>query len=667
MLVCPECQFENPVAHKFCQRCGTSLIEKECHACGATVSFQEENCPECGAFVASGWLALIFPDGDRTAEKTTQLPVKPAVKPGGTTQIAADPETHAQSSDSEDDLEQITLTQAEPLDSDERYQRRSGLPVSEANEAISQLRVWDGRPLQKTYLERLLEGQKSNIEEFEEAEAAYPDSNIQFWQQLGVSPPAIPYLVLQESLYPVIPNLQDTWMLEDKTVVLLEDRSDWESLPELWGNSETHLSQLLFWLNEMAKLWEELAIVQCCQSLLEEDNLRVDEDLTLCLRQLYPDRPEGSPDLAELGNIWKRLFSKSGRTLYGSISELISAVCNGECASSEELQSRLQNLARQQESPTSPEESDTPETAGEEPISEDTEKMVYRGMADDMPTVVLPMQLLSLTDGGLTDIGRQRDHNEDHFGLETHVTKQENALGKTVRGRGIYIVCDGMGGHAAGEVASAMAVETLQHYFKINWSDPDRLPDEGTIVEGILTTNEKIYNVNLQNSRSGSGRMGTTLVMLLVQDTNIAIAHVGDSRIYGVTRKRGIEQLTLDHEVGQREILRGVDREDAYARPDAYQLTQALGPRDNEFVKPDVQYLELNEDTLLLLCSDGLSDGELLEQHYEKYLTPLISSKANLDQGLIELIDFANEYNGHDNITGLIVRIKMRPNADRLF
>ncbi|MEM9539127.1 MAG: serine/threonine phosphatase [Cyanobacteria bacterium P01_E01_bin.42] len=664
MLVCPECQFENPVAHKFCQRCGTSLIEKECYECGATVSFQTESCSKCGAFVANGWLALIvsapFADSDFPVEKAKTSPAKA----GGTTQIVVDGE--AESTDSEGTLEQMTLTQAEPLDPDGRYQRRSDRPILEMDEVIAQLQVWDGHPLQKTYLEQLLERQKSNIEELEEAEEEYPDSNLQFWQQLGVSPPAIPYLVLQESLYPVIPNLQDTWAIADKTIVLIEDRSDWESLPELWGNSETHLSQLLFWLNEMTKLWEELAIVGCCQSLLEEENLRVDEDLTLCLRQLYPDRADVPPPLSELGNVWKRLFSKSGRTLYGPIAELISAVCEGEFESPEELRSRLHDLACEQETPT-PEESKMPETSPEETVSEDTDKMVYRGMADDMPTVVLPMQLLSLTDGGLTDIGRQRDHNEDHFGIETHVTKQENALGKTVRGRGIYIVCDGMGGHAAGEVASAMAVETLQHYFKTHWNDPDKLPDEATIAEGILTTNEKIYNVNLQNSRSGSGRMGTTLVMLLVQDTNIALAHVGDSRIYGVTRKRGIEQLTLDHEVGQREILRGVDPEDAYARPDAYQLTQALGPRDNEFVKPDVQYMELNEDTLLLLCSDGLSDGDLLEQHYEKYLTPLISSKANLDQGLIELIDFANEYNGHDNITGLIVRIKMRPNADRLF
>ncbi|WP_204106457.1 MULTISPECIES: serine/threonine phosphatase [Spirulina sp. CCY15215] len=662
MLVCPECQFENPVAHKFCQRCGTSLSDKECPECGATVSFQKEACPECGAFVANDWLALIFPAFERSRPEATQA----KVKPGGTTQIAADGETPESN---EETAAEIIPDKIEPLDPENRYQLRSDRTISEQSDPISQLQVWDTQPLQKNYLEQLLEQQKSSIGDLEEMEEEYRGSNIQFWQQLGVARSAIPYLVLQESLYPAVPVLQDTWSFADRTVVLLEDRSEWESLPELWGQADTHFSQLLFWLNEMAKLWEELTIVQCCQSLLDEDNLRVDEDLTLCLQRLYGDRQEEPPKLAELSNIWKRLFSRSGRTMYGPIAELIVAVGEGEVESTEVLRSRLQDLARQQEAPSPTPESDAvpPASPKEEGVAENKEKMVYRGMADDMPTVVLPMQLLSLSDGGLTDIGRQRDHNEDHFGIETHVSKQENALGKTIRGRGIYIVCDGMGGHAAGEVASAMAVESLLHYFKAHWTDPDKLPDEATIAEGILATNEKIYDVNVENSRSGSGRMGTTLVMLLVQDNNIAIAHVGDSRIYAITRKRGIEQLTLDHEVGQREILRGVDREDAYARPDAYQLTQAIGPRDNEFVKPDVQYMELNEDTLLLLCSDGLSDGELLETHYEKYLTPLISSKANLDQGLIELIDFANEYNGHDNITGLVVRIKMRPNADRLF
>ena len=139
-----------------------------------------------------------------------------------------------------------------------------------------------------------------------------------------------------------------------------------------------------------------------------------------------------------------------------------------------------------------------------------------------------------------------------------------------------------------------------------------------------------------------------------------------DEKINKLIRKHGLEQITCDHEVGQREIKRGVLPEIAYARPDAYQLTQALGPRDSEFVDPDVQFLEINEDTLFLLASDGLTDNQLLEAHQQDYLAPLISSQANLDQGVRELISLANEYNGHDNITAIVIRAKVRPNLESI-
>jgi protein phosphatase len=76
----------------------------------------------------------------------------------------------------------------------------------------------------------------------------------------------------------------------------------------------------------------------------------------------------------------------------------------------------------------------------------------------------------------------------------------------------------------------------------------------------VRLANQAIYDVNQQNARSGSGRMGTTLVLVLIQDTQVVVAHVGDSRLYQLTRKQGLEQLTVDHEVGQREILRGWNR-----------------------------------------------------------------------------------------------------------
>jgi protein phosphatase len=268
-----------------------------------------------------------------------------------------------------------------------------------------------------------------------------------------------------------------------------------------------------------------------------------------------------------------------------------------------------------------------------------------------------------LEDSGRTDVGRQRDHNEDYFGIETKIDKLELPKSRALQARGLYILCDGMGGHAGGEIASELAVNTLQKYFQERWIGK-QLPTEDSIREAVYLANQAIYELNQQDARSGVGRMGTTLVMLLIQDTQAAVAHVGDSRLYRLTRKRGLEQITVDHEVGQREIARGVEATIAYGRPDAYQLTQALGPRDEHSINPDVDFFEINEDTLLLLASDGLSDNNLLEINWQTHLEPLLSSGNNLERGVTELIDLANQHNGHDNITGILVRAKVRPNLE---
>ncbi|NER79582.1 MAG: hypothetical protein F6K42_08355 [Leptolyngbya sp. SIO1D8] len=141
------------------------------------------------------------------------------------------------------------------------------------------------------------------------------------------------------------------------------------------------------------------------------------------------------------------------------------------------------------------------------------------------------------------------------------------------------------------------------------------------------------------------------------------VAHVGDSRLYCFTR-HGLKQLTVDHEVGQREINRGVEPAIAYARPDAYQLTQALGPRNCDEVLPSVSNLNISQDTLLLLCSDGLSDNDLVENNVETHIKPLLRSRSDLDEGVSNLIDLANNHNGHDNITAIAIRLKVRPNLD---
>jgi protein phosphatase len=282
----------------------------------------------------------------------------------------------------------------------------------------------------------------------------------------------------------------------------------------------------------------------------------------------------------------------------------------------------------------------------------------------DLPTMALPMQLFRLDEVGHTHVGRQRDHNEDTFFSRTHVTRIDGPKGPKLEAKGLYILCDGMGGHAGGEVASALAVETLAQYFAEHWQA--QLPDVATIQGAIAAANQVIFERNDGEGRSGSGRMGTTLVVVLLQDTEAVVAHVGDSRLYGFTRRQGLQQLTVDHEVGQREIQRGVEPAIAYARPDAYQLTQALGPRSSEEVVPSIKTMPIMEDILLLLCSDGLSDNDLLEHHVTTHVEPLLKSRADLDEGVSQLIDLANEHNGHDNITALAIRLKLRPNMDAL-
>jgi protein phosphatase len=509
------------------------------------------------------------------------------------------------------------------------------------------------------------------------------------------------YLAVQDELYPAMPQIHDAWEDQGQLCLVLEERQAFPSLVQVWNDTDIFPIQMLNWLYDIAKLWDILSPWRCCQSLLDLENLRIDEDHILCLQRLQLDDLEKPASLQALGALWRSLFETSQRTMVASFLQVSSALEIGEIADVHQLQLELMAIAEQLQpnddppeftnlpdevqamlDPDSASSSATPtdDTEQTQPLENEVTNRAMNpliglgglgfmlqeadddgGEGEDLPTVVLPMKLVSLDDAGRTDIGRQRKHNEDFFTIKTVLQKNDGPNGRTLKAKGLYILCDGMGGHEGGEVASALAVETLVNYFEQHWQE--QLPGEQIIRDGIYLANDTIFQINQQGLRSGSGRMGTTLVMLLIHDTEAAIAHVGDSRLYRFSRRQGLEIMTVDHEVGQREIHRGVDPAIAYARPDAYQLTQALGPRDENFVEPDIAFLELNEDSLFLLCSDGLTDDNLLETHWETHVEPLISSGANLDQGVLELIDLANEVNGHDNITTIAVRAKVRPNV----
>jgi protein phosphatase len=663
MLICPQCNFENPNANKFCQNCGTSLTHHNCQECGTEVPLNAQSCYNCGAECGKVWWAIITKEGDGdwelgswqddqddlpTLPLSTEFTPPPAAKP--------------------------VLIVGSYIDQEQRYQLLEPLPILEGNNAQTEIgvRVLDNQPYQISPIEVILENQRQGLISSSDKET-------------GILKLAQAYVELQAQNQSEIPVIHDAWQEGNTQVVLIEDRSNWPCLLELWKKETTSSLQILHWFYQMAQLWAVLEPIKCRQSLLELSNLRLDEDQTLALARLYkePLNSAMSIELAAddetialitqpltvkaLGDVWQELFRQSQRTQFGSVLQILDDLETGQIQTIAQLRSRLEAIATELEASPIPSFSRTANQYPTAPtiIQPEDDLEDISAKTDDLPTIVLSMQLSNLEDAGRTDVGRQRQHNEDYFGIDTKIDKLELPKNRALKARGLYILCDGMGGHAGGEIASELAVNTVRQYFQELWAS-DQRPTEENLREAVYLANQAIYQLNQQDARSGVGRMGTTLVILLIQDTQAAVAHIGDSRLYRLTRKRGLEQITVDHEVGQREIARGVEPSIAYGRPDAYQLTQALGPRDERAINPDVEFFEINEDSLLILASDGLSDNDLLETHWKTHLLPLLSSGTNLERGVNELIDLANQENGHDNITAILVRAKVRPNMESI-
>lgn len=528
-----------------------------------------------------------------------------------------------------------------------------------------QITVFDTQPEERFSLDENLE----KITEFDK------ESLI----NAGIPGLAFPYLTLTEHA-PIVPDLFDAWQdsHQQEFVIITHKDENWQDFLSYLSVEDGNSNDIYGHLQKIAKLWKSFVKFKCAQTLLHPENLGVNKG-QLEINKLYFDHPDHPPQLRQLVESWAIILEQTQRPEADAMGEVMMQVENGEIDDIKQLRATLETLTEEaqynfltgdNEEPeflippedelnalTSQFDFDESDEEGEATMINETANI------DEQPTVVLPMRLLSLNNSGVSDIGMKRGHNEDCFAIDTSIQTRETPQGVHSHAKGLFIVCDGMGGHAGGEVASALAVKTLYNYFRNHWGD--ELPTEEVIKVGLYQANEAIYQGNLQKGTTGAGRMGTTVVLTMIQGTKVAIAHVGDSRIYRITRKWGLEQLTIDHSVAQAEIKQGVDSQMAFSRPDAYQLTQALGPRDNDFVHPDVSYLEVKEDTLFLLCSDGLSDNGLLENHWQNVLLPLISSKANLDEGAGHLIDLANQVNGHDNITCILARVKVQPNLEQ--
>lgn len=241
---------------------------------------------------------------------------------------------------------------------------------------------------------------------------------------------------------------------------------------------------------------------------------------------------------------------------------------------------------------------------------------------------------MKITASGTTHVGLRREANEDHFLVDPE--------------RGLFAVADGMGGHAAGEVASRLAIETLATALSPGMAPEEAIPREQILTDGFQAANRRIgEEIRVREDLRG---MGTTLVAAHYLGDHLVVAHVGDSRAY-LIRKSKIVRLTRDHSWVNDQVQLGIlSEEEAQRHPFRNVITRALG--SNGPMPVDTVTITPEDGDEVLLCSDGLngmvSDQVILER--------TVTEGDNLEAATRSLVDAANQAGGEDNITVVLLR-----------
>ncbi|MBP1771302.1 MAG: protein serine/threonine phosphatase [Holophagaceae bacterium] len=242
---------------------------------------------------------------------------------------------------------------------------------------------------------------------------------------------------------------------------------------------------------------------------------------------------------------------------------------------------------------------------------------------------------------GTTDVGCVRKHNEDSFLADSTL--------------GLFVVADGLGGHAAGEVASRIVVDTVARFVgetmekDRTWPveyDPSLSYDGNRLKVALLLSDQAIAEDIRRNPERET--MGSTVVAGLFNGPKLTLAHVGDSRAY-ILGADGIRQVTRDHSWVAEQVANGIlTPSEARVHPFRNVITQALG--NGGELEVEIQNLELSISERLLLCSDGLS-GMI----GDKQIWDIVEQAPDLQQAVDSLISAAREHGGEDNITAILV------------
>ncbi|HVS32584.1 MAG TPA: Stp1/IreP family PP2C-type Ser/Thr phosphatase [Thermoanaerobaculia bacterium] len=244
---------------------------------------------------------------------------------------------------------------------------------------------------------------------------------------------------------------------------------------------------------------------------------------------------------------------------------------------------------------------------------------------------------------GLTHVGRSRQHNEDSFLVEDAAR--------------LFLVADGMGGHAAGEIASRIAVDSISEFILHTKEDDGTWPhayDEhykrstNRLMAAVRLANTRVLEAMRKDARLRG--MGTTVVACMADNEIMSFAHVGDSRAYMI-RDKHLSRITNDHSWVFEQVQAGMLTEaEAEKHPLRNVITRALGGALQ--VNPDASEVEIRTGDIYLLCSDGLT-GMVPEDE----ILRIVTEAADLEEAGQHLVESANEHGGLDNVTTVLVKI----------
>ncbi len=418
-------------------------------------------------------------------------------------------------------------------------------------------------------------------------------------------------------------------------------------LPELsasWGAAPP-LRQLS-WLWQIAYLWDAFCTEQVATTLLNDAFLRVDGSvlrllelaspptaLALPQRTAQPGFMSGAsassqPTLMDLGRSWQPLVERA----HPAVRTFLARLCEG--------------LERQQ--------------LNAEQLTEQLSQAI---------SVCSQGQAVSYDLSVYTDQGPTRKRNEDACYPVSGTLKRLTSE-QTKAAPQLLIVCDGIGGHQGGDVASKLAIATIESRLQpLLSNDQNELTSTElslAIEAAICAANDEISAQNDQAQRQARDRMGTTLVLALVKGADVYIAHLGDSRAYRIS-PHNCQQVTLDDDVASRQVrLGGSLYREVLLQPGSGSLIQALGMSSSQTLRPTVQRFVMDENCVFLLCSDGLSDSDRVEQFWQQTLRPLVVEEKTTAKVGKQLIDLANKYNGHDNVTVGLLTVQVVRASDRI-